>query len=326
MIFITCLGVIGLVLIAWFVASFTIVKPGYRKLVWKRFGRNAGVLRVLDAGTHFLNAFYWGSYGQGPFRSLIPKINKPWNHEVPIPGSRIFIDPDRTEIMSSDGVPGTANIALELRILDWDVTDVVGATTAFKDRACITANQWVANQLSKLDAAKLCSYASVTSTLNDPQNLSSLNESLRDCFLICIRISVDSCGIKLHDEYAKTIGREIQSRRGISLQRIDAEAAEESMTRRLKLQVLEGQSLLQTTTLRSEAELVAEKVKADSLATKITSLIRAGLSANQAANIVCAEISAAGVAKAEKVYIGMPQGVIGMKGLEQVVLDAFEKV
>lgn len=296
--------------------SIIIVRPGQRLIVWKRVGENAGRVRVLEAGAHFVNAVRWGLFGQGPFVGLIKTF--PW-YVCPVPLSSVFIDPDRIEIMSTDGVPGHANVALELQLLDWNGSDIVGINVPFRTRACVIVNQWVSNQLGRLDAAKLCSYAQVVSFLNDNTNIKLLNEELKECFLEAKRISVDPSGIQLHEQYSNTIGKEIQHRRLISLQRLEAQANEELQERKLKLQYAQVQADCEQTKLRAEMERFVENTKAESFAHRAESLINAGLTNLQTANILVSEVASVGVSRAEKVLIGLPQGLIGLRGVENIM-------
>jgi len=288
------------------------VRPGQRIIVWKRFGANAGRVRVLDAGLHHVNLLSWARFGQGPFEGLIR------DNACPMPLSTVFIDPDRVEIMSKDKVPGTANVSVELQVLDWDASDVIGVNVPFRTRASITVNQWVSRLLSDLEAANLCSYADVVTCLNDCANLKDLNLRLRECFLEAKRVSVDPSGIDLHKEYSMTVGKAIQNMRHITLQRQEAQASQEAMERKLQLQQMETQAQCDVMRMKSLVERDVEKAKANALADRVRALIAAGLSPHQVSNVLVAEVSVVGLTKAEKVFVGMPQGLLGLRGIDHI--------
>jgi len=321
-----CLALVGvLAAVALFIAynSLIVVPPGQTMVVWRRFGTVAGTVRALESGTHLVNFVTWAPFGQGPFRALSPDIPP---LACPVPGSSVFVDPDRIEVMSSDGVPGTANVALELRVTEWTAKDLIGHTVSFRYKTCVAVNQWVSRHLGKLSAKMLCWYAEVISLLNNKDLIDELNAELKPCYLEAKRISLDPSGIIMHPQFAETVGKEINQRRALELQSLEFEAAE----RAIKLEMLQAQAKCEQARLQAETERVIEKAKVESLANRASSLIAAGISPSNVANILVAEIAAAGISRADKVIVGVPQGLVGLKGVENVMapssLEGFDKL
>lgn len=269
---------------------------------------------VLDSGTHFMNPFAWASFGQGPF----VRLGKVDVTDIPVQGTKIWVDPDKIEIMSKDAVTGHANIALEMRILPWDANDLSGFDVSFRQLACVIVNQWVSLKLASLEAARLTGYAAVVTCLNDKEALQQLNDELVLCKLQAVRVSVDPSGITLHPEYVRTIGTEIHQRRLFNLARLEADSAEEQSTRKIKLQIAQANGDCETNRVRAEADALNQKVKAEALALRVRALLDAGLSPQHVANLFVAEVSAEGLARAEHVVVGMNPGLIGLRGIDGV--------
>jgi hypothetical protein len=309
-------------ILAW--RSLINVKPGQRIVVWKRFGANAGRLLTLEPGSHMLNPLAWVVFGQGPFVGLVSGFPP---RACPAPLSTVSVDPDRVEIMSSDRVPGTADVAVELQVLEWSASEIVAVNIPFLTRASTIIKQWVSNVLCGMDANRLCSYAEVVSCLNATENLKILNENLRECFLEAKRISVDARGIQLHETYTETIGTVIQKNRLLTLQRLSAQAEMEHAEQRHKRELIETQAKCEREKYAAEVQRAIEKSKADGLASRASALIAAGLNPAHVANILSAEVSVAALAKAEKVYVGMPSAVVGLRGADHLMIsDTFEKL
>jgi len=93
---------------------------------------------------------------------------------------------------------------------------------------------------------------------------------------------------------------------------------QEATERKLKLQLMEMQAQCENARLKAETERIIERAKADELASRVRALIEAGLSPLQVSNFLVSEVSVVGLSKAEKVMIGMPQGLIGLRGAEHV--------
>jgi regulator of protease activity HflC (stomatin/prohibitin superfamily) len=170
-----------------------------------------------------------------------------------------------------------------------------------------------------LEAAKLTGYAAVVTCLNEPEALKTLNEDLRDCFLAAKRVSVDPSGIALHPEYTQTIGTEIARRRLLALQRIEADSAEEKMTREVKLKIARASAECEVARMEAETNRVLDKAKADAMGSRVSALLQAGLTAQHVANVLVTEISSVGLGRAEKVYVGMSSGLAGFRGVDGVL-------
>jgi len=307
------------------VAAFiVVVKPGERLVIWNRLGFGKCSVRELGPGIHFVNSISWKTLDHGPFVKLVK--NAP-SHICPAPKSTVLLDPEKIEIMSSDAFSGTANVALDLQVLDWTASDIVGCNVPFYDQACVIVNQWVSRQLGSVTAAKLLNYSEVVSCLNSPENVKLLNEELKTCFLRANRISVDSGGIQLHHEYTSTVAREIQAKRQIGLQNLESEAAKQLTERQMQLKLLQTQADCENAKLRAETDVFVEKKKAEAMAARATALLSGGLTSHQVTNILISEISAAGVGKADKVFVGLPQGFLGLRAVsEQGPGQEYEKV
>ncbi len=133
-------------------ACVVVVPPGHRAVYWSRFGdrsafsdgTRSGVF-ILERGTHFVNAMRYSSLSVNPFRTLMGW----WTY--PIFGTKILVDPPNIEVRTRDGVPGMVNIAFEAVVQDWMVDDVVSQAVPFRNVAFTCANQWVSDEIGKLD-------------------------------------------------------------------------------------------------------------------------------------------------------------------------------
>jgi regulator of protease activity HflC (stomatin/prohibitin superfamily) len=301
------------------------VWPGQRVIVWKKFGVGAGRAVMLEPGLHFLNPFSWAVFGQGPFAGLIKSAP---HRACPAPLSIVSVDPDRVEIMSSDNVPGTANVAVELQVLEWSASEIVSVNVPFLARASIIINQWVSNALRSLVADKLWNYAEVVTCLNDPLSLKLLNEKLKECFMEARRVSLDPRGIQLHQSYTDTVGATIQKTRRLALQRLDAQAELELAEQKLRREMLEIQAKCERDKIEAESQRSVEKSRAEGFASRAAALLTAGLSPASVAGLLSSEVSVGALSRADKVYVGMHPTVLGMRGFDHStgLGDMYEKV
>jgi len=297
---------------------------------------------VKEAGAHFLNPITWQLWGSGPFEGMADALC------CPSAGTLINIDPPRTEVRSADDIPGHLDVNVECQVLEWEVGQVVAMRRApFLSRAKVVIAQWVADTVAALNVRQLSNYVTVAQCLNAPAAVSRLNAQLGPLFLEARRVAVDADGIALHASYQATVGTEIALRRTAETRTIEhameVEAAkhehdkkEVALRRAAALAELErAMAVDHARHVHALAELevaAARKAKAtqtDALAEETRALIAAGLAPAQVANIFVTEIARAGLAQADKVFVGLPAGLGGLRGVAGVlpkgsVADEFE--
>ncbi len=277
-----------------------VVPPGERAVYWTRWGAGAPVF-YFEQGTYYINLFKMSPWTPNPFQSLLG------DNAFPVPGTRVLVDPPRIEIRTKDGVPGTVDVALEATVCDWSAVDMRGQLVGYRETACTRVNQWISRELAELDANQVSSYATVVATLNATSALERLNVELKSSKMQATRISVDPSGIKLDATYAATVTKQIEIQRGKELEALEADAATQREKNRAAIE-----------TMRTEHECQQSNARSGAAGARIGALLARGLSPQHVANILCAEIGAQTVAKAERVFVGLPSGCVGLRGSDGV--------
>lgn len=261
----------------------------------------------------------------------------------PAPGARITIDPEPTQINSSEGVTGTVDVTVECVVSDWEASsleDLVSDTGSIKARTQALVNQWVCQRLGELSAREL-TYGRTSATLNVDEALAELNEKLeRETHLTCYRVLVDSGGVSLNHRYMSEnekiqvkaqIQRAEETRlereRALERQRQDAEAAKNEFEREQRR--LAAAAAAEAEIARAESELAVARLELEGRREReaadvelLTNLIAGGLEPAQVAAMKIAESHAASLAAAKLVVaspgsfgIGGVQGMLGSVGV-----------
>jgi hypothetical protein len=173
-------------------------------------------------GRYVIKESYWNIVM--PY--LIPVENRSFTSfkEFPAPSCRPFmLDPPRVDFCSSDGIPGYADVHLEMTVQDWTATDLDEAGGAsFERRAIEVINSWLIQSISNIKAKDLMNYAWVQQQLNTKESLQKLDTELTPYKFKTLRIFIDSNGINLSSEFITTINSKIRLESEASLQSIEA--------------------------------------------------------------------------------------------------------
>ena len=299
---------------------FAFVSPGTRQILCHRF-RNE--LVVLDAGFHVYNPLLWSIWTTGPFTGMIGA----WASQSPAPGSRVSIDPPKSEVRAKDGVFGTADISIVALVTPWSGEDVLGQNVPFVKTAHLAINQWMSKELSDVMSANLASYSHVTQTLNEPAALERLNQSLRGSMLQAVRVAVDSKGIQLQKTFLDSLDVELSLRRKIELQLLESETAVQQTKQKILVQEMEAQHKRTQTEIMVEIDRITEQAKVEVIAFKVTKLVAAGLSMDHIVNLLCMDNASTALRSAEHVVVGMSPGLLGFRGANHVLeMDSYEKI
>jgi len=232
------------------------VNPSERAVLIHRRGESP---RCIDSGFHLL-ANLW-------LMRLDPRKHafKRFGH-FPALGTRVFLDPPLTQIHTSDGIPGTADISVECTVLEWTAEDIIRDSGCIYQRSCNLINQWLATQLTQT-MADMCTYGELAATLNTAESLGALNKDLaqHNTFLSASRVIVDANGIQMNSDW-------VQQRNKINLQRASLSEREHVLRSELELERLERSKVkeaqtfdleLQKRTSAAAAEREAIQMEAD---------------------------------------------------------------
>lgn len=336
-------GLVGLavLLMVGGVAGYTccvVVRPGTRVLLYAWFSSHSDApllcqdpelgqdkvqgFRVLGPGTHFVSPL-WSRFGLGPWYSL---------RYMPTPGCQIEIDPPACDVLSSDGVKAVVDVKFMAVVLDWHIKDVLGNGTQFLDVAKTICNQWIARQARKLKADDFLSYARVTELLNDADARMELNRELSvPAKLKCVHVQLEAKSIGVDQLYLNQTRLQIELQSKKRTQEMEAQTemfkaehkaklAQHELKLRRETLDLEAQAeftRMQNRTKLAHLELDVErarrKLDADALGDRVKALVHAGLSSGDASRVFSAQISASGLEKATKVYVGVTPSQVGLQ-------------
>jgi hypothetical protein len=151
-------------------------------------------------------------------------------------------------------------------------------------------------------------YASVVTQLNNAESLNRLNKDLMQYFMQAKRVAVDPSGIQLHPSYVSTIGKSIELSRAREMNLIE---------QRIFLEKAENQKKISQ--LEAEGKLAVETARSDAMTNQAKALIDAGLSPHDVGNLLVTFVGASGLAKADKVFVGVSPGLVGLRGLDHAI-------
>jgi len=312
--------------------------------MWRRFSACKGEVVIKEAGTYFINTYKWQIFGSGPFEGMA-------NHRCcPSAGTLIKVRPWSINVRSADDIPGYVEVVVECQVLEWDVQQILALCQApFLPRAEANIKHWVADTVAVLNMRQLSNHVDVVHCLNAPDALTRLNAQLGPLFLQARRVAIGVDGIGLLQAYQTMVAEELEQRRkaetrtiehAIELAAVKHEHDKKEMALHCAAALAEQERTMAVDHARhvhalAELEVAAaRKAKAsqtDAMAEETRALIAAGLTPAHVANIFVTDIARAGVAEADKVFVGLPLGLGGLRGVAGVlpkgsVADEFEEL
>jgi hypothetical protein len=155
------------------------------------------LLKWYTRGPGFHLVPFWSLAEVGPFLGLFTR--------PPLPNITAQIDPPPTQIVSSDGVSGTANVCIKIKVKEWEAEEVMRVLVPFIQTAHTICNQWLAAELVELKAEILCNYSKIDTLLNLPDALGRLNFRLKEVYMEALSVSIDSDGLQMDPSYLDSV-------------------------------------------------------------------------------------------------------------------------
>lgn len=261
---------------------------------------------------------------QHPFRGLTSKTTR--QDLAPAPGSTLPLDPPEANITSSDGITGKIDVSVVATVLNWDKTHVLAGTSQnFQQTAFTAINRWLANIAGSIKANDI-KFHTLSRHLNAQNNLSALNDSLRNLRLQVSAVNLDPSGIVLSKAYTKQRDQILQQMQLLDAQerRIQKEMDVQKLKQEKDMKEAENQCKIEERRAKSKkmlAQLAKETKMESDKATihRVQSLLQAGLSSGDVAALLVAETAGQNIAMSKNSKIlAIPPKLLGLGGLNGV--------
>jgi len=260
---------------------------------------------------------------------------------------RLHIDPQPTQVHTSDGITANADISLECVVREW------GATSLLKDqhgcihkRACTTINQWLSEQISELPATS-CTYGHLNQFLNAPERIDLLNASLASGFthLQALKVVMDPNGIVLASSWVRQRDEIHQKRQLLAeqekvlekelvLARVERTKQQEETEFKLAVERQRTEHQIESNKLELQAELDAAAARAESELLRIKAkneledaresermkkLVSNGLSQEQYCRLSLAKVHYDTMSQSQGVkYLAIPPHLLGLSPMTMI--------